>query len=202
MPPEIRVSPSSAVAARPASVECTDGAVFEAVFDRLAASIYRYLAVRTGDAHLADDLMQQLWLQSHSRAAAVPAGGLEPWLRAIARNLVRTHWRVKARRPALAAVADPSLAADLADRLGREELPSGELERRELRDQLLLAITALPTADQELIIGHYFQQLPHAALGRSLSLSERAVEGRLYRARQALRQQLHHLDENDIDPLN
>ncbi len=172
----------------------TDAAAFERVFRACANSFYRYFAVRAGDAHLADDLLQQLWLQARGKAAAIPPANLEYWLRAIARNLLLTHWRVKARRPGQTPLPDPDLAASLAERLVSEAIPAADLERREIRDQLLLAITELPAADQELIVGCYFENVPHAELAARLGIGERAVEGRLYRARQALRERLRHLD--------
>jgi RNA polymerase sigma factor (sigma-70 family) len=165
----------------------------DAAFDRCSRSIHRYIVVRVGDAHLADDLMQQLWVQARRNEAAVPAGELEFWLRGIARNLVRTHWRVRARRPGSVPLADPALAADLAERLVSAELPPETLERREVRDQLLLAITELTSAEQEFIVEHYFHDRSHAQLAAAFGLSVRAVEGRLYRARQALREKLKHL---------
>ena len=90
-------------------------------------------------------------------------------------------------------IADPQLAAEVAERLVAHELPGDIVERKELHDQLLLAITELRSEEQELIIGHYLRDEPQRAIARRLGLSERAVEGRLYRARQALREALREL---------
>ncbi len=171
-----------------------EGDAMERAFDACAAALYRYFVVRTGDAHLADDLMQQLWLAAKRGWNGVPAANVEYWLRAIAKNLIRTHWRREARRPGNRPCADPALAAALAERLATEPLADAELERREVRDQLLLAITALCASDQELIIGCYLDGRSHASLAESLGVSERAVEGRLYRARAALREKLKTLE--------
>ncbi|MBI5864991.1 MAG: sigma-70 family RNA polymerase sigma factor [Planctomycetes bacterium] len=178
------------------SAECSGSgrAAFESAFDRCAASLHRYFSVRAGDTHLADDFMQQLWLQASAACDGIPAANIEYWLRAIARNLLLTHWRVRARRGVNAPIADPEFAAGLADRLCSEDLPADEIERREVRDQLLLAITELPAAEQELIVGCYFEQTPHVALAARLGITERAVEGRLYRARSALRERLRNLE--------
>ncbi len=166
-----------------------------AAFDRCSRGLYRYFAVRAGgDAHLADDLMQQLWLQASRSTATVPEDGVEFWLRGIAKNLIRAHWRRQARRPAEVPMANPDVAVELARRWVTEELPPTILERKEIRDQLLLAVTGLSNDEQELIIGHYFKDRSHAELARVLGISERAVEGRLYRARQRLREMLQHLE--------
>lgn len=170
----------------------------EAVFDRCSRSLYRYVLVRVGgDAHLADDVLQQLWCQACDRARHVPPAEMEFWLRAVAKNLIRTHWRRMGRRPPHARLPDASAASSLASRLVERELPLEELSGREVREHLLLAITALDSADQELIVEHYFHGLSHTELGARRGLSERAVEGRLYRARQRLREQLaRHMDED------
>ncbi|MGE0478910.1 MAG: RNA polymerase sigma factor [Phycisphaerae bacterium] len=164
-------------------------------FDACAPSLYRFFAVRTGDAHRAEDLVQQVWVQARGRVAEAAPASMEAWLRVIARNLLRTEWRLKARRPEHLPVPDPEHATRLAEELVDGELPASELERRETRDQLLLAITALPAAEQELIVGQYFDNATQAELAARIGVSERAVEGRLYRARQALRAMLARLEE-------
>jgi len=174
-------------------VATDDATAMDAAFDRCSRSLYRFIVVRVGDTHLADDLMQQLWVQAHDRAADVPKDELEFWLRGVARNMVRTHWRTRTRRPPNVPLADPELGADLADRLLSEELPPEVLEREEVRNQLLLAITELTGDEQEFIVEHYFHNQSHSELAVQFDLSARAVEGRLYRARQALREKLRHL---------
>lgn len=193
-PREPTMSAAAAVAAYLEANDTVEADSFERRFDLCSSALYRYFAVRTGDAHLADDLMQQLWLHARKRAADIPMAQVEFWLQAVARNLVATHWRVVGRRPAHVPIADAAVAADLADRLVSHDLPTDQLERREVRDQLSLAITELDAVDQELIVGHYFKNESHAALAGRLAISPRAIEGRLYRARQALRARLQALE--------
>lgn len=165
-----------------------------AEFERCSDALYRFFAVRTGgDTHLADDFMQQLWLQAAEGRADIPRDELEFWLRAIARNLVQAHWRRTARRPDSVPIVDEALAAQLSRSLGESELPTAALERREVRDQLLLALTELSASEQALIIGHYFDGRALAELAEECGVTARAVEGRLYRARQSLRRRLEHL---------
>jgi len=166
----------------------------EAAFDRCADALYRFLVVRAGgDVHLADDLMQQLWVQAR-HLDGTPDGEVEFRLRAIARNLLRTHWRRESRHAKHVPLADPRAAADVARQLVGGELPGESLERREMHDQLLLALTELPAEQQDLLVAVYFRGCSHAQLAARLGVSERAIEGRLYRARGALREKLEHLD--------
>lgn len=163
-------------------------------FARCSRSLYRFVAVRVGDdADLADDLMQQLWVRAATGARDVPEGEIEYWLRAVARNLVREHWRKCGAASRHIPVADPTVATGLAERITTEELPEELLEQREVRDQLILAVTELGTDEQELVVAHYFQGLSHATIAERDGISERAVEGRLYRARRTLRDKLREL---------
>ncbi len=167
----------------------------ERVFERCAQAFCRYFAVRTGDdEHAVDDLMQQLWLKARLHGASVrEAGGAEAWLWRVAQNLLHLYWRSNARRPDRIPLAQPVVVFELAQRFDSEEIPPEELARKEIRDQVILALTALLNAEQELLIGRYFEGLSLTALAERLNVSLRAVEGRLHRARKALRDKLQHL---------
>ncbi len=163
----------------------------ESVFDRCAGSLYRYVLVRVGgDAHLADDILQQLWCQACAHGGRVPIDELEYWMRAVAKNLVRTHWRRVGRRPAHCSFDSGGADGDFSRRLVEQEMPLEQLAGTEARELLLRAITTLSVDDQELVVEHYFNDCSHSELAGRLGLTERAVEGRLYRARQSLRRKL------------
>jgi RNA polymerase sigma factor CnrH len=169
-------------------------AAVQQAFERCEQAFCRYFTVRVGgDTDIADDLMQQLWLRSRLAAADLQDANPEPWLWRIAQNLLREHRRNRHRTGDWIA-AQPELARMLAQRFDTEALPAEVLARREVQQQLLLALTELASEEQELLIGFYFESQSHAALAERLSISERAVEGRLYRARQALRDRLAHLE--------
>lgn len=160
----------------------------ERAFDLGAGGLHRFVSIRVGgDAHLTDDLMQQVWLAALRNAGEVPEADLERWMRGVARNLVITHWRRSGARPGGIARPNAVLAGEIADELSSPSPALELLSRAEARDQLLLALTELESDHQDLLIEHYFGGVPQAAIAQRLETSERAVEGRLYRARQALR---------------
>lgn len=165
-----------------------------AVYDRLASGMYRFVMVRVGrDEHLAKDVMQQLWAAAARNGRNVPEAEMEFWLRGVARNLINTHWRRVSNRPLHVPMPDQGLAGELADRLCAQRLGANDLARREVQDQLALAITQLASDDQDLIHAHYVEGRSQVEIAERDGLSVRAVEGRLYRARAALREQLRHL---------
>ena len=167
-------------------------------WQRCCQSFCRYFAIRTGgNDHLVDDLMQQLWLKSRIKRGDLRSTEAEPWLWRIAQNLLREHRRKHQNNLERRVIADPSLAGKLARQFDHEEMPLTVLERREVHDQLLLALTELPNDEQELLIGRYFEGRSQRELAGALEISERAVEGRLYRARLALRNKLEHLNPEE-----
>lgn len=195
----LRLAATSSSRAGQVRAEAEAEAALEARFDRAAPGVYRFVLVRVGnDRHLADDIMQQVWLASRRNGARIAPGEFEAWLRGAARNLIATHWRRLGARPDSALRADPAAAARLSDLLHSPDAPPAALASDETRQRLLLALTSLDTEDQALMTDHYVRGRSHAEIAQALSIGPRAVEGRLYRARQALRQRL--LDTDDELP--
>jgi RNA polymerase sigma-70 factor (ECF subfamily) len=197
--PTLRAVDKNAHAARPpvtspAPAHGSSSAVppdLAAAYDRLGPSLFRFFYARVSrDEHLAADLMQQLWAAAARNAGRVPENEIEFWLRGVARNILNTHWRRIGARPVHVAMDDGLTGPSLAARITRERLPEDELGRREMQDLLLRAITRLAQGDQDLIFAHYFEGAQQVDLAKRMGMSVRAIEGRLYRARQLLREAL------------
>ncbi len=159
-------------------------------------SLYRYIAVRVGsDSTLADDCMQQTILEA-ARSRRIPsADEVEPWLRGIAKNVIRRHWRRAKLQARTVPSARSEIACKLAEAIDSQPLPPEWLARREVQDQLRLAITELPAGDQDVIFRFYFTGESYEQIAEALDITPRGVEGRLYRARGALRDKLAHLQD-------
>ncbi len=165
------------------------------VFRSVGGGVYRFILVRVGgDRDVADDLLQQTCYEAarHRRPPA-DVDECEAWLRGIARNLVRRHWRSARRDAGRVSIADPAVANRLADDLETRPLPVDALVKEEWTTQLLLAVTSLAAADQELIFAYYFDGRPQAAIASDLGVTDKSVENRLYRARGRLREALRHM---------
>ena len=85
----------------------------EYLFDRYSVGIYRYISLRVGrNPALADELMQQLWLQACKPGRAVPPDEFEFWLRRVAQNRISDHGRRKCRRPAQIPIENAEIAGE------------------------------------------------------------------------------------------
>ena len=108
-------------------------------------------------------------------------GTLAAWLTAIARNLALNH----ARREGLR--ASEELSHQAAD---PGPSPEEEVLRRERRETLRRALNALDQRDRLLFYRKYYYCQSTTQIARELGLTERAVEGRLYRIKARLRQRM------------
>jgi RNA polymerase sigma factor (sigma-70 family) len=144
-----------------------------ALHRELVPDLYRAVSRRVGaDRALAEDLVQDAWLRAlgawtRDRVPADPGA----WLRTAAFNLLRNHYRdVRA-----------SQAFDAANLAAAEAAPDGT-ERAALVQWGLARVRA---ADAELLTARHFDGRSLAELAAARGLTERAVEGRLRRARAA-----------------
>lgn len=114
------------------------------------------------------------------------------WLVGIARNLHRSRARSEARHR----------ADEFGDRAGLDE-PASEAtgEGDDERAQLVRrAVDGLSEEHRQVIYVCYFEEQPVRQAAALLGISEKAVEGRLYRARGELRRRLRTLDTTSRSP--
>ena len=143
------------------------------------APLYAFVSRRVGgDRSLAEDIVQDTWL----RAVAVwPRRGVpdfpRAWLIRVARNLLVSHFR--RRRPAL---VDPA-ELELEDESYRPESPW-------TATLISWGLARLRRKQAQLLEAFYFDEKSTREIAAEYALSERAVEGRLRRARQNLEKRL------------
>lgn len=142
----------------------------------------------TGDAHEAEDIVQEallrLWDQAPAIAARHPVGSqaagalrLGGWLNRVVTNLAIDRLR-RARRVSGEEVPESEDEAPLADELI-------EAEERECSARALIA--ALPERQRAAIVLTYYEELSNAAAAEALEMNIKAFESLLLRARTALR---------------
>lgn len=159
------------------------------VFDAACDGLYRFILIRVGgNRDVADDVVQQTcYLAAKHRSPPTDDDGCEAWLRGIARNLVRNHWRRRKRNKGYLNIQDVEVSRQLAEDMETHPLPPDVVSREESRTQLMLAITELRATDQFLIFAFYFEARSQARIAKELQTTVKSIETRLYRARQRLR---------------
>ena len=168
------------------------------VFQATCDGLYRFIVVRVGDdRHAADDLLQQTCHEA-ARSLRMPENDAdcEAWLRGIARNLIRRHWRRAKRQRRCTLLEQGDEARKLSEAMESGPLPPEVLDRQETGRLVLLAVTSLPVADQRLVFAVYFQNRCQADIARETGGTVKSVEMRLYRIRDRLRAMLKNVERN------
>jgi RNA polymerase sigma-70 factor, ECF subfamily len=159
-----------------------------AIMRRWSPRLSAYLHRCCPDPATAADLLQETFVRVYQRRHSYdPARSFSTWIYTIATNLVRNHVRWQKRHPVtLLDHAALSLSAPPVE----ERDPAENLECQERAAAVRSAIQHLPEDLRDPLVLSTYEHLPHAQIATILGLSEKAVEMRLYRARQTLRDEL------------
>ena len=153
--------------------------IYQATIDDLYGFVSRRCA---GDRDLAEDVTQETWLRAvrswHNDG--IPDRPLA-WLTTVSRNLLSNHFRQRRLEP-----LEDDVVESVQDPAGEDQPPRSLLAR---------ALARLPLPQMRLLEAFHFEKRRVADIATSLGVSERAVEGRLRRARQQLKNEI----ESDPD---
>lgn len=153
-----------------------------AIYRETIGPLYAYVSRRCGaDRELAEDITQDAWLRavrSWNRDGLPERPGA--WLTIVSRNLLFNHYR----RRQTAALDDPAMALV-------PHMDTGEPEdAAEVAGIVRRALARLPLRQSRLLEAFHYEGRRVADLAAEMGISERAVEGRLRRARRDLRREL------------
>lgn len=168
-------------------------AALDALMDRHASAIFRFLLRMLGNADDANDLAQETFVRVFQhRDRFRPGARFSTWLYTIAGNLARNHYRWRSRHPDVS--LDSATGADspaLSDTLPTAEAtPSETALGNERSAAVRTAVGDLPEDLRAAVVLCEWEELSVAAAAAVLKTTPKAVESRLYRARQQLRQML------------
>jgi len=163
-----------------------DPGAFSALMGRHKSGLYRFVLRYVGDADEALDLVQDTFVACWSALNAFDQTRSFPtWLRRISLNKCR-DWsrRRKVRQFFFGAMPLRESDTTTTD----AETPDDGIERKLV--QLDDAISALPSALKEPLILTAFAGLSHVEAASLLGVSPKAIETRIYRAKQQLRRSM------------
>lgn len=167
--------------ARPGTaVRSPHGAVADRIRDHLDA-VYRYARRRLSAADAEDVAQESFVALFRARAAGREPEDAGAYLLATARNRVADLFRRRA-------IAPPTVVLpDGWEAFCEAPMAPDALEREELRDLVHVALGLLAAADRAALLARYRQGLSVAEIAGRDGGTEKAVEMRLRRAREAFR---------------
>jgi len=163
------------------------------LMSRHAERLYHYLLRMLQNETQASDLAQETFVRVYlSRAKFKPAHKFSTWLYTIATNLARDLQRQRVRHPSISFEAPREDSGQGFRELLADEKPSPVemLDMEERAETVRVAVASLPDDLRAPLILSIYEEKSHAEIAEVLECTAKAVETRLYRARQHLRQRL------------
>ena len=149
--------------------------------------IFRYLQNEAESIDLAQEVFVKVYQNCHRFSAGMR---FSPWMFTIAANLARNQARWRRRHPADSFGADGQSALEREEALRHDLTPADLLDAEERAQAVREAVADLPADLKTAVLLFEYERMPQADIGRVLACSPKAVEARLYRARQALKKSL------------
>jgi RNA polymerase sigma-70 factor, ECF subfamily len=169
------------------------GAALNDLMSRHAERLFQYLVRSLQNEDDAADLAQETFVRVYqSRTKFDARQKFSTWLYAIASNLVRDRYRWRKRHPQVSLdAANEATGNDFAETLP-DHAPSAfeTAQTNERAETVRRAVAALPEKWRVPLILAEYEEKSHAEIGEILRCSAKAVEVRLYKARQELRESL------------
>jgi len=154
----------------------------------LVAFIYRYIGHETDALDLAQETFVRVYT---TRRRYTVRGKFSTWLFAIAANLCRNHLRWRQRRgESIPETWDTEDAKFTESFQSLDDSPDQAAIRSESISLIKVTIDKLPHDLKTVILLYEYQSLSYGEISSVLGCSVKAVEMKLYRARQLLRERL------------
>ncbi|HEY0255841.1 MAG TPA: sigma-70 family RNA polymerase sigma factor [Candidatus Methylacidiphilales bacterium] len=169
-----------------------DDLALNEIMGRWKVPLASYLLRQLGSQEDALDLAMETFVRVYeSRHRYAPSARFARWLFTIATNLARNHVRWRQRHPEVPFETDEDDKSSSLDRVV-DDAPSasGQLDGKERARAVRQAIAGLPADLRTAILLFEYEDFSHAEIAAVEGCSVKAVETRLYRARQALEQKL------------
>jgi RNA polymerase sigma-70 factor (ECF subfamily) len=163
------------------------------LMERHAKPVFHFLCRMLGNEDDANDLAQETFVRVFkSRGSFRAEQKFSTWLFTIAANLARNHFRWRARHPNISLDAEnPETEQSLGSTLpANNPAPNEQALTAERAKAVRLAVSKLPEDLREAMVLCEWEERSVAEAAAILETTPKAVESRLYRARQILRVRL------------
>jgi RNA polymerase sigma factor (sigma-70 family) len=164
-----------------------DKAALAGLMERWELPLKSFIGRIVLNAAEAEDLAQETFVAVWQNRTRFRVGAeFKPWVFTIALNLARKRLRWWRRRPSVSLDEWMESGSARSEETNADTGPH-RLERAETAAAVRDAIAGLPTDLRESIVLFEYEQLSHAEIAKIVGATPKAVETRIYRAREKLR---------------
>ncbi|MDD3179948.1 MAG: RNA polymerase sigma factor [Opitutaceae bacterium] len=153
--------------------------------------VKRFVFRLVGNTAEAEDLAQEVFARVYTKRHTYrPGAKFSSWLFSIAANQAKNRLRWWSRRPTLSLDAWLDAGGEVTDESAAGAPPGAGIERHEQAAAVQAAVMDLPLDLRTTLVLFEYEGQSMAEIAAALGCTPKAVENRLYRARQALRRTL------------
>lgn len=163
-----------------------DENAFNELVERYYRQIYRFLVRFTGQEHLAEDLIQEVFVKLYKAATTFDSSKrFRPWIYQIAANTARDNLRSAGRNGKRVSFLNTGEEAETTlDQLvpGVAASPDEAIIERETSEKVKETLMQMQDQLREILILAYYNQLPYKDIADSLGIPLGTVKSRLHKA--------------------
>ena len=172
-------------------LQAGDDAALAPLMQRWELPVKRFIFRLVGSTTEAEDLAQEVFFRIYTKRSTYrPGAKFSTWCFSIAANQAKNRLRWWKRRPTLSLSAWMDTGGDTEDQSAAGAQASDEAVRHERIATVRAAVAALPLDLRTALVLFEYEQQSMGEIAAALGCTPKAVENRLYRARQKLQQQL------------
>jgi len=163
-----------------------DAAAFEELVGRYAPRVRNFLGQLLGDAHVAEDVLQEVWLdvfRGFEKLQELDA--FRPWLYRIARD--RAYRLLRRRGFRTRPIEEVEVPGP----------PAEDDAHSDQRDLLSSSLELLPLEQREVVLLRYHEKMPYEQIADAIGCGIGTVRSRLHYAKRALRRQIERRMDHD-----
>ena len=185
-------SPPDADIAAMQRLAAGDDLALNGIMERWRERLVSFLMRMTGDHATAVDLAQEAFVRLYQHCGSYkPAAAFSTYLFRIASNLAHNHARWMRRHPTMSIDDDE---ASIQEPAASSPTPDDQMDHGERLRIIESALATLPLDLREAILLFTYQDMSYAEIAEATRCTPKAVETRIYRARQILKSALKQLD--------
>ncbi len=168
-----------------------DAGAFDALYARHRGGLYRYCLRHLGNAGLADEVFQDIWMNVvRVRESYVPTARFATWLYTLAHNRIVDRWRAGG-RATLVSIDDEDDEAPLREaervRAARGDEPEVRAAAGEIGARIAAALASLPAEQRDAFLLQYEGGHSLAGIAEITGAGQETVKSRLRYATNKLR---------------
>lgn len=169
-----------------------DDLALNEIMERWGLQVASFLQRMTGDRDAAIDLAEETFVRLYQfRASYSPTAAFPTFLFRIAGNLARNHERWRRRHPT-ASLDD--VTAAIPEIVSSGLSPDVQAEESDRLFLVEAALASLPRDLRQAMLLFTYEDMSYAQVAKATGCSIKAVETRIYRARQILKQMLSEME--------